>query len=250
MRPAERELRLDLDAAVRAGLRLEMVEDTTWASTTKDFEATYGEWRAGKSYVMDRFYRRMRQETGVLMRGGKPVGGKFSFDAENRNPYRGEVPVPEPPRFAPDAMTLEVLAMVEATYGHHFGTLEGFDLPCTQAESDALWQFFLRELLPHFGRFEDAMRDDEVQLFHSKTSVMLNLGRLLAMDLVRDVAIAAEEGGAPMASCEGFIRQLLGWREFMRHMHDADGWLSQAAGGCAGRGKRGRWSRRCRRIGR
>ena len=220
MTPAERELRLDLAQAQRQGLQLEMVEDTTWASTTDDFLGTYGAFKPGKSYVMDRFYRKMRQKTGMLMRNAKPVGGQFSYDPDNRNPYKGEVPVPEPPSFPPDAITLEVIAMVSATYAHHFGSIAGFDLPCSQADSDALWAFFLEKLLPFFGQFEDAMRDDHLQLFHSKTSVCLNLGRLLAMDLIRDVAHVADTGLASLASCEGFIRQLLGWREFMRHLHE------------------------------
>ena len=218
MSPAERELRLDLAQA--QGLELNMVEDTTWASTTKDFVDTYGHYKHGKSYVMDRFYRRMRQQTGVLIANAKPVGGKFSFDAENRNPYKGQVPVPAPPVFAPDEITLEVMALIERYFPHHFGTLKGFDLPCTQVDCDAFWAYFLEHMLPHFGRFEDAMRDDHLQLFHSKTSVLLNLGRLLAMDLIRDVAARAEDGSVTLASAEGFIRQLLGWREFMRHLHE------------------------------
>jgi deoxyribodipyrimidine photolyase-related protein len=220
MQPAERELRLDLAAAQTAGLKLNLVPDTTWASTTDDFLRVYGPWTPGRHYVMDRFYRHMRERSGILMQAGKPTGGRFSFDSENRSPYRNEVPVPSPPAFPPDAMTQEVLVLVEEHYAHHFGTLRGFDLPCTQSDSDALWQHFLTHLLPSFGRFEDAMRDDQAQLFHSKTSVLLNLGRLLAIDLIRDVAAVAAEEGAPLASCEGFIRQLLGWREFMRHLHE------------------------------
>ncbi len=223
MQPAERELRLDLHQAQAAGLQLNIVEDTTWASTTDDFLATYGAFKPGKAYVMDRFYRRMRQKTGILMTrkpDNKPVGGQFSYDPDNRNPYRNEVPVPPPPSFPPDEITDEVISLVEATYGHHFGSIGHFDLPCTQADSDRLWQFFLAELLPHFGRFEDAMRDDHLQLFHSKTSVCLNLGRLLALDLIRDVAEFADSKDVPLSSVEGFIRQLLGWREFMRHLHE------------------------------
>ena len=220
MTPAERELRLDLTQAIKAGLKLEFVPDTTWASQTEDFTKVYGGFKAGKAYVMDRFYRHMRQQTEILMRGGKPVGGQFSFDADNRNPYKGEVPVPRFPEFPPDEITEEVIAFVEETYAHHFGSTAGFNLPCTQADADKFWRYFLAHALEHFGRFEDAMRDDELQLFHSKTSVLLNLGRLLAMDLIRDVAAAADKGTVPMASAEGFIRQLLGWREFMRHLHE------------------------------
>ncbi len=220
MIPAERELRLDLAQAQQQGLDIAFVPDTTWASQPEDFTKVYGSYKAGKSYVMDRFYRAMRQKTGILMQNAKPTGGQFSFDADNRNPYRNEVPVPIPPTYPPDAITQEVITLVEHTYPHHFGTSTGFDLPCTQADSDAFWHFFLAHQLESFGRFEDAMRDDHLQLFHSKTSVLLNLGRLLAMDLIRDVAAKAAEGTAPMASCEGFIRQLLGWREFMRHLHE------------------------------
>ena len=219
MRPAERELRLDLAEAQRRGLMLEEVEDTTWTSTTEDFTAVYGEYTPGKRYVMDSFYRRMRQKTGILMENGRPKGGQYSFDAENRKSFRGQVPVPVPPSFAPDEITTEVLEYVEQTYPHHFGKLEGFDLPVTQVDCDRMWSFALEHLLPSFGPYEDAMRDDQLQLFHSRTSALINLGRLLPMDLLRNVERATTEGKIPAASAEGFIRQILGWREFMRHVH-------------------------------
>jgi deoxyribodipyrimidine photolyase-related protein len=225
MQPAERELRLDLDDAVSHGLHLTLVPDTAWLSTQEDFLAVYGPWKPGKSYVMDRFYRRMRQQSGILMQDGKPIGGQFSFDADNRSPYKGEVPVPTPPSFPPDEITREAIDLVERNYPGHFGVTAGFDVPCTQPDADRLWQFFLGELLPHFGRYEDAMREDQLALFHSRTSPLVNLGRLLPADLVRDAAGAADTGRVPLASAEGFIRQLLGWREFMRHLHhETDGY--------------------------
>lgn len=218
--PAERELRLDLSHAQQNGLALGMVEDPTWVSTTKDFVETYGSFKPGKPYVMDRFYRHMRRQTGLLMQGAKPVGDQFSFDTENRKPYKEEVPVPAHLTFPPDAITEEVITLVEEKYRHHFGASARFDLPCSQHDCDRLWRFFLDHLLPHFGRYEDAMRDDHAQLFHSKASALLNLARLLARELIRDVAERAQSGTAPLASCEGFIRQILGWREFMRHIHE------------------------------
>ena len=219
MQPAERELRLDLARAVEDGLKLREVPDTTWLSTTQDFLSVFGPYRSGRSYVMDRFYRHMRQKTGIFMHNAKPVGGRFSFDSDNRKSYKDQVPIPTPPVFAPDGITREVIEMVEHTYPHHFGTLDGFDLPATQKDCDRMWSFALQHLLPSFGPFEDAMRDDHLQLFHSRTSALVNLGRLLPAALIRDVEHAGNDDRIPLASGEGFIRQLLGWREFMRHIH-------------------------------
>ena len=219
MQPAERELRLDLAHAADNGLKLREVADTTWLSTTQDFLDVFGPYKHGRSYVMDRFYRRMRQKTATLMHDAKPAGGQFSYDTENRKAYKNQVPIPTPPTFPPDGITRDVIAMVESTYARHFGTLQGFDLPTTQADCDALWNFALEHLLPTFGPYEDAMRDDHLQLFHSRVSALVNLGRLLPIQLIRDVEQASSEGRIPLASAEGFIRQLLGWREFMRHIH-------------------------------
>jgi deoxyribodipyrimidine photolyase-related protein len=140
MHPAERELRLDFEA-VAPELKIKFVPDTTWLSTTGDFTTVYGPWKPGKSYVMDRFYRVVRQKSGVLMQGGKPTGGQFSFDAENRKPYRNQPPIPTPPAFPPDEITLEVIDLIEREYPHHFGSISNFDMPVTQADSDAAWHF-------------------------------------------------------------------------------------------------------------
>ncbi len=234
-RPAERELRVELEAAKKAGLRLREVEDTAWLSSTTDFEVVFGskkvrEQKAGqRQYLMDRFYRAMREKTGWLMERGKPAGGKFSYDAENRRPYRGEVPVPERPRFAPDAITREVMAMIEKRHPAHFGVLEGFDLPVTRKDAEAAWAFALEQLLPYFGPFEDAMHTAHPDLFHSMTSPAINLTLLRPRDVVEQVAEAFAAGKIPLASAEGFVRQVLGWREFMRHIHEAtDGFRTLA----------------------
>ena len=217
--PAEREQRIDLERAIDLGLRLDLVPDTTWLSTTEDFNAVFGPYKTGRSYVMDRFYRRMRQQTGILMEAAKPIGGNYSYDAENRNPYKNQIPVPTPLTYPPDPITQEVIALVDRFYPNHFGTTANFNLPTTQHDCDSMWAFALDHLLPHFGPYEDAMRDDHLQLFHSKTSALINLGRLLPATLIHDVEAAAIANRIPLASAEGFIRQLLGWREFMRHLH-------------------------------
>ena len=232
-RPAERELREELREAREAGLRLREVRDTAWLSTTEDFETVFGRPEAGgeerntqyasgrRQYLMDRFYRYMRRKTGFLMEGAQPVGGQWSYDAENRKPYRGEVPIPERPSFPPDEITQEVIAVIEARHPGHFGTTTGFDIPVTRAEAERAWKFALESMLPHFGPWEDAMSAVHPDLFHSLTSAPLNLTLLRPEDLVAQTVAACEAGRVPLASAEGFVRQVLGWREFMRHIHEA-----------------------------
>ena len=226
MAPAEREMRLDVEEAVRRGVPVEQVPDATWLSTPEDFDSVYGapgQSPARRQYLMDRFYRSMRQQTGYLMQGGKPVGGQYSFDAENRKPYRGEPRVPRRPQFEPDAVTDEVIAQVNREFAGHFG--ENFkpgapiDLPFRLPDIESAWKWTLKHLLPLFGPYEDAMCTDEPDLFHSRMSALVNISRLLPKRVVEDVVDAADKGRIPLASAEGFVRQILGWREFMRHMH-------------------------------
>ncbi len=222
--PAERELRKDLEAAVAAGLRLDVVADDAWLSTPEDWEAVFGSGKAarGRQYLMEKFYRHMRKKTGLLMTPtGSFVGGKLSFDEENRRPYKGEVPVPTRPTFAPDAITLELIDWLSGNGIESIGTFEGFDLPCTAEDCATFWQFALAELLPHFGPFEDAMSSREPMMFHSAISALMNVSRLLPREIVADVAAGYEGMTVPLASAEGFIRQIVGWREFVRHMHNA-----------------------------
>ncbi len=232
-RPAERELRVELREAKEAGLRVHVVSDTAWLSTTEDFEGVFGKPESGgeerntqhasgrRQYLMDRFYRAMRRKTGFLMEGAQPAGGQWSYDAENRKPYRGEVPIPERPTFPPDEITREVMALIEQRHPEHFGNIEGFDLPVTRADAERAWQFALHKMLPHFGPWEDAMSVAHPDLFHSITSAPLNLTLLRPIDVVTQAVAAYEAGKIPLQSAEGFVRQLLGWREFMRHIHEA-----------------------------
>ena len=219
MRPAERELRLDLKEAQQRGLKLEEVEDATWLTSEAEFDQIFPGKTSG--LLMDRFYRKMRQRSGVLMDGAKPVGGKYSYDQENRKPYRGEIPVPRRPGYAPDAVTEEVLQLVARQFPDHFGTLDGFNLPTTAEDCRDYWKFAVTHLLPHFGPWEDAMASGQPDLFHSKVSALMNLSRVLPHEAVDDVAAAYAQGLIPLASAEGFVRQILGWREFMRHVHRA-----------------------------
>lgn len=229
MRPAERELREDLDEARRKGLAIDEVPDPTWLTTSAEFATAFPK---GPPYRMDAFYRRVRQRSGILMKAGKPIGGKLSHDAENRKPWRNDRPVPVRPHFPPDAITAEVLELVERRFPNHFGSLAGFDLPTTAADAQRVWKFARSELLPWFGPWEDAMSTAHPDLFHTRVSGLVNLSRLLPADLVADAAADFASGALSIASAEGFIRQLLGWREYVRHIHAVtDGFRTAGMGG-------------------
>lgn len=218
--PAERELRHDLRDSEKQGLRLDYQTDTAWLSTEADWTAVFGKPTRGRQYLMERFYRHMRQTSGLLMEpGGRFAGGRLSFDEENRERYRGQIPVPPRPAYPPDEITLGVAEMIQQLTPHTLGTADGFDLPVTAKDVAALWQFALQRLLPFFGPYEDAMHSDEPVMFHSAMSALLNVSRLLPGEMVHDVEGAFRTSKIPLASAEGFIRQILGWREFMRHMH-------------------------------
>ena len=233
MEPAEREMRLDMAQAVKAGVPLRQVEDTTWLSTNADFDKVYGAPKPGvqKRYLMDRFYRAMRVKTGTLMDDlGEPIGGRYSFDEDNRKPYRGVPSVPLRPIYEPDEITAEAIETVDELFPDHFGTTDGFDLPIRLTDVESCWHFTLQHLLPVFGPFEDAMATREPAMFHSKLSALINISRLLPGRVIADVEAEARAGRIPLASAEGFIRQILGWREFMRHVHRVtDGYRNIAA---------------------
>ena len=214
MRPAERELRRDLAPAVEAGA-LELLPHEGWLTDREQFERS----RRGKdAWRMDAFYRLVRTETGLLMDAeGRPQGGRFSFDVENRLAWKGEPPAPTPPAFEPDAVTAEVLELVTERFAAHPGALDASSLPTTGPDAARLWDWAKRECLPVFGPYEDAMSVHSRGLFHTRVSALLHLHRLLPRTVVEDVAGLYVE----LRSKEGFVRQGLGWREFVRHVHEA-----------------------------
>ncbi len=229
MRPAERELREDLARARARGVPLHERPNTLWLTTEEDFRAAFS---AGPPYRMDAFYRHVRRAHGVMMSRGKPEGGRFSFDGENRQAYRGQPPAPRTPSFAPDEITREVLDLVATRFPHAFGSLEGFAWPCDAAQAEASWTHALTEGLPHFGPYEDALCESEPDLFHARISPLANLGRITPHRMVNEVCEGFRAGRIPLASAEGFVRQVLGWREFVRHVHEAtDGFRALAKDG-------------------
>jgi deoxyribodipyrimidine photolyase-related protein len=162
----------------------------------------------------------MRQRTGLLMEAdGEPAGGRWNFDADNRKRAPDGLVFPRPAGFEPDAITREVLDLVRARFSGHFGELLPFRFAVTAAQAEQALDHFLEVALPSFGDYQDAMRADEAWLFHSALSPYLNAGLLLPGEVCRRVEAEWRAGRAPLNSAEGFLRQILGWREYARGVY-------------------------------
>jgi len=200
----------------RFGRPVTLREDTRFLCSRTEFAA----WAEGrKTLVMEHFYRLMRRKTDLLMEGDHPAGGRWNFDAENRAPAQGSLFLPAPPAGARDAITTEVLAMVARAFPDSFGRIEPFHWQVTRAGAEAARDRFLREALPEFGRTQDAMLADRPWMYHSLLSPYLNLGLLDPLDLCRRAEAEWRAGRAPLAAVEGFIRQIIGWREYVRGVY-------------------------------
>ncbi|MEZ4702500.1 MAG: cryptochrome/photolyase family protein [Rhodothermales bacterium] len=220
------------------GVPVEIRSDRHFLCTREAFAAHVS---GRKQLRMEYFYREMRRKTGVLMEGDRPIGGAWNYDAENRGAFGSEGPgqVAEPVAFVPDAITREVIALVEQRFANHPGNLAGFDWPVTRDQALAALRDFVTHRLPHFGMYQDAMwrarpgdrmlfsgdapaasfdRRD-AYLFHSRLSAALNLKWLDPREVIAAAEAAWRDGRAPLAGVEGFIRQILGWREYVRGIY-------------------------------
>ena len=182
-----------------------------WLTARSWFTETVG---TDPPFRMDRFYRRVRKETGWLMVDAQPVGDKYSFDEENRKPWRGDPVAPVPPAFAPDGIDLEVKTMVDNLYSDHPGFIDFTQIPSSEADIAASMEF-ARTCLSHFGTYEDAMSTESRGLFHTRLASLLNLHRVMPHQAVE----MALESKAELNNVEGFVRQLI-WREYVHHIHE------------------------------
>lgn len=189
-------------------------------------EGEFAEWAAGrKRLLMESHYRRMRRAMGVLLdAGGEPVGGRWNFDARNRKTFsdwdkRGRPLPPDPPWVRPDKVTRGVMRDVDELFPRAAGRSDDFRLPTTRRRSLEWLDDFLEHRLPFFGDFQDTMVADAPWMFHSLLSPMMNIGLLGADECVRGALRVFEEGGAPLPAVEGFIRQIIGWREFVNGVY-------------------------------
>ena len=205
-------------AAQAQGVPLDVREDRHFYGSVREFAAHA---RGRKSLRMEYFYREMRKRHGVLMQGDAPEGGQWNFDADNREAFGSAGPGAVPPRaaFEPDAITREVMALVQARFAGHPGRLDDFAWPVTREQALLALQRFITERLPQFGRYQDAMWPGEPWLYHAHLAAALNLKLLQPREVV-DAAVAAyRAGAAPLAGVEGFVRQILGWREYVRGIY-------------------------------
>jgi deoxyribodipyrimidine photolyase-related protein len=221
-RPGEHRLRTAIEKWSRSsGIPLETHEDTTFFTTRAQFAA----WARGrKSLTMEYFYREQRKRLNALMDpDGKPLGGEWNYDAENRLAFKQSPLVPQPLRFPPDAITREVMKTVERELPNLPGRLDNFDWPVTEADARAAWKDFVRARLHNFGPYEDAMWSGQPWLYHAQISPAMNLKLIDPRDMLHDVLAAAKAGKAPLQSVEGFVRQIIGWREFIRGVYEHQG---------------------------
>jgi deoxyribodipyrimidine photolyase-related protein len=199
-------------------LPLDIREDRHFFGSIADFAAHA---KGRKSLRMEYFYREQRKRHQVLMQGDEPVGGQWNFDADNRESFGAAGPGTVPPRavFEPDTITREVIALVDARFAGHPGRLDSFAWPVTRAQALQSLHAFIRERLPLFGRYQDAIWPGDPWLYHSHLSAALNLKLLNPREVVACAEAAYRDGHAPLASVEGFIRQILGWREYTRGVY-------------------------------
>ena len=204
--------------ASKHGLPLDIRDDTHFFSTVRDFT----QHAAGRKQLrLEYFYRELRHKTGILMEGDKPMGGKWNFDADNRGSFgkKGPGTLPPPSRFAPDAVTQEVIRLVQHRFANHPGSVDSFGWPVTREKALEALHAFIAHRLPSFGLYQDAMWEGEVWLYHSHLSCALNLKLLNPREVLAAALDALNQGHAPIEAVEGFVRQILGWREYVRGIY-------------------------------
>jgi deoxyribodipyrimidine photolyase-related protein len=195
------------------GCELQIAEHANFISTAEEFERLFA--RGQKRVTMETFYRKMRVKTGILMDGDEPVGGAWNFDAENRKPPKRGMRFPAEPNVPLRDHARDAIALVEKHFPNHPGEIGTFDVPVTRADALAYADDFFRNRLANFGPYEDAMLAGEARLYHSRLSATINVGLLHPLELCERAELAYRAGDVPLSSAEGFVRQLIGWREFI-----------------------------------
>lgn len=193
-----------------------ILEDTRFYCNIDSFK----QWAKDKKQLrMEYFYRKMRKEMNILMKNGKPIGGKWNYDSDNRQAPPKDKTFKAPPQFQPDKLTQKVIALVKKHFSKHFGVTDDFTFAVTHTDAKKCLHFFCQHHLEEFGTYQDAMLLNEYNLYHSQLSMYLNIGLLLPKDIIDSVLETYHNKKIALHNVEGFIRQILGWREFIRGMY-------------------------------
>lgn len=195
------------------GLPVTLCDDNRFLSTPQEFS----DWAEGKKQLrMEFFYREMRRKHNVLMDGKNPIGGKWNYDAQNRESMPENHKVPKHTTFSIDDITSDVIELVKREFADHFGELNDFHFAVTREHALSVLNTFIEERLPNFGQYQDAMVEGRPWLYHSHIAFYLNCGLLTPKEAIQAAEHAYHAGQVPLNSAEGFIRQILGWREYVR----------------------------------
>ncbi len=215
--PGEYRVLQDLQGWQEAfNLPVEIREDDRFLCGLDEFR----DWAKGRKQLrMEYFYREMRKKHGILMEDGKPAGGQWNYDADNRKPPKDGLDIPAPNQSRPDDITSTVLELVEKRFESHFGDLHPFHFAVTRQQALHALDQFITQRLSQFGDYQDAMIQDQPWMFHSHLAFYLNCGLLLPLECICAAENAWHRGDAPLNAVEGFIRQILGWREYVRGVY-------------------------------
>lgn len=215
--PNEYRLTTEVDTwSERLNVPLDTRQDERFLCSTQQFN----DWADGRKQLrMEYFYREMRRKHKILMEGDKPVGGQWNFDSENRKPPKDGLDIPDTYSQTPDTITEDVLKLVAEHFSDHFGDLQPFHFAVTRDQALQALDEFISRRLKQFGDYQDAMIQGEPWMFHSHIGFYINCGLLDPLECIRRAEAAYYEGSAPINAVEGFIRQILGWREYVRGIY-------------------------------
>jgi deoxyribodipyrimidine photolyase-related protein len=223
VQPGDHRVTAMLEATVEGqDTPLKILEDTSFTCALDEFRAWADDGR--KELIMEYFYRQRRRALDVLVdKRGRPEGGAWNFDKNNRQAFKQAPKIPPPYQPRADDVTREVMQLVERTWPESPGRMETFHWPVTRREALRALRDFAENRLLNFGTYEDAMWSREPVLFHSRLSSCLNLKLLHPQECVELAVEAYQDGRVPINDVEGFVRQIIGWREFIRGVYFREG---------------------------
>lgn len=200
----------------KCGVPFDILDDDRFFLKEEEFL----DWDKGQKYLlMEHFYRMMRKKTGLLMQGKDPVEGVWNLDKDNRKTLPKDLTSPKPIQFKPDQITQDAITLVKKHFPNHFGDAEPFHFAVTANDANKAFNYFVKYHLQYFGDYQDTMKEGQPFLFHSIISPYLNAGLLDPKKICAKVERAYKSGSVPLNAAEGFIRQILGWREFIRGVY-------------------------------